>query len=277
MRAQNWNGEFVKMEGLGNDFVIIDGRGGVALTEASRKLMCDRHFGIGCDQLILLEHTTDADVRMRIFNGAGGEVQSCGNAARCVGALLHTEMTNNLLHIETKGGLIEVEALSETLMRVDLGRVRFDWRDIPLVRATDSEHVSFGDGLVADGCALNIGNPHVVFVNDERAVFDGELAMHGRAIERDALFAEGANVSFAYVRDEEDIRLRVWERGAGMTLACGTAAAAALVVCALRGKTKRKATITLDGGTLIAEWMADHHVTITGESRMVFRGKWHEA
>lgn len=270
-----WNGNFVKMEGLGNDFIVIDGRHHGALASAILvRRLCDRHYGIGCDQLIVLENGVRAShVRMRIFNGDGGEVESCGNAARCVGLLLRDEMENDVLTIETLGGELEVEAGEGNAMRVDLGAVRLNWRDIPLAKPMDVMHVSLGEGILGDGCAVNVGNPHVVFMVDA-VPSDDQVNRWGKQCEHHPLFPERVNVSFVHPQDDGALRLRVWERGAGMTLACGTAAAASVVVARLRQKTDRCATIIMDGGTVRGEWLADDHVTIEGASRFLFRGCW---
>ena len=187
-------------------------------------------------------------------------------------------MENDVLTIETVGGELEVEACEGNAMRVDLGTVRLNWRDIPLAKPMDVMHVSLsdgGDGILSDGCAVNVGNPHVVFMVDAVPSND-EVIRWGKHCENHSLFPEGVNVSFVCPQDDGALRLRVWERGAGMTRACGTAAGASVVAAHVRQKIDRCATVIMDGGTVRGAWLADDHVTIEGTSRLVFRGCWQE-
>ena len=272
-----WSGDFVKMECSGNDFIIIDGRlyGVPVLSELVHRL-CDRHYGIGCDQLIVLEKAEQAShVRMRMFNANGSEAESCGNASCCVGLLLRDEMENGVLTIETVGGELEVEACEGNTMRVDLGMPRLNWRDIPLAKPMDVMHVSLGDGILADGCAVNVGNPHVVFMCDS-VPSDDQVRAWGKQCEHHPLFPERVNVSFVHPQDDGALRLRVWERGAGMTRACGTAAGASVVAAHLRQKIDRCANIIMDGGMTRGAWLADDHVTIEGTGHFLFSGSWQQ-
>src|SRR5688572_22105484 len=205
---------FRKMHGLGNDFVVLDARdGAIAMDGARARAIADRRTGIGCDQLILLEPSDVADVRMRIWNSDGGEVESCGNAARCIALLEGGEVT-----IETAGGLIRGSA-NGSAATIDMGAPRFGWEEIPLAYAMDTLSMPVGWEELETPVAVNVGNPHIVFfVADAHAV---DLARLGPLIEHDPLFPERVNVNIAAIEGDA-IRLRVWERGAGLTLACGT-------------------------------------------------------
>ena len=264
---------FTKMHGLGNDFVVLDARAApIAIGERQARAIADRHAGVGCDQLIVLEPPASdlADVFMRIRNADGGEVAACGNATRCVAAVLMREKKADHVIIETAAGLLDTEAADGGQVRVDMGPVRLDWREIPLAEAIDTLHVPIDVAPLRDAVGVNVGNPHAVFfVPDAEAV---PLATVGPIIERHRLYPERVNVGVAQVQSEDEIRLRVWERGAGITMACGTGACAALVAANRRGLTGRKATVTLDGGPLLIEWLPDNHVVMTGPVAVSFRG-----
>ena len=264
---------FTKMHGLGNDFVVLDARAApVAIGERQARAIADRHAGVGCDQLIVLEPPASdlADVFMRIRNADGGEVAACGNATRCVAAVLMKEKKADHVIIETAAGLLDTEAAANGQVRVDMGPVRLDWREIPLAEAVDTLHVPIDIPPLRDAVGVNVGNPHAVFfVPDAEAV---PLSTVGPIIERHRLYPERVNVGVAQVQSEDEIRLRVWERGAGITMACGTGACAALVAANRRGLTGRKATVTLDGGPLLIEWLPDNHVVMTGPVAVSFRG-----
>lgn len=264
---------FTKMHGLGNDFVVLDARAApIAIGERQARAIADRHAGVGCDQLIVLEPPASdlADVFMRIRNADGGEVAACGNATRCVAAVLMQEKKADHVIIETAAGLLDTEAAANDQVRVDMGPVRLDWREIPLAEAVDTLHVPIDVPPLKDAVGVNVGNPHAVFfVPDAEAV---PLSTVGPIIERHRLYPERVNVGVAQVQSEDEIRLRVWERGAGITMACGTGACAALVAANRRGLTGRKATVTLDGGPLLIEWLPDNHVVMTGPVAVSFRG-----
>ena len=257
---------FTKMHGLGNDFVVLDTRAQPLppMTRAVARALADRRTGIGCDQLILLEESDVADLRMRIFNQDGGEVEACGNATRAV-ALLH----GSSARIETAGGILAVQP-SDGGAAVDMGEPRFDWDAIPLAYAMDTMAMPVGwDNLEQPG-AVNVGNPHVVFfVEDCDAV---ELERLGPQIERDPLFPQRVNVNVATIESPIAIRLRVWERGAGLTRACGTGACATAVAAMRRGLVEPEVTVTLPGGALLIEWGEDNRVTMTGPAVESFRG-----
>jgi diaminopimelate epimerase len=264
---------FIKMHGLGNDFVVLDARTArVALSEAQVRAIADRHTGVGCDQLIVIEPPASslADAFMRIRNADGGEVAACGNASRCVASLLMAERNTEHAIIETAAGLLDAEARGDGLVGVDMGRVSFDWRDIPLSKAVDTLHLDVAAGPLRDGVAVNVGNPHVVFfVADAAAV---PLDAVGPAIETDPMFPEHTNVDVAEVLAPDRIRLRVWERGVGVTRACGSGACATLAAAARRGLTGRSAEVVLDGGRLHIDWLKDDHVVMTGPVATSFTG-----
>ncbi len=262
---------FVKMHGLGNDFVVLDGRGEAlpAMAAGLARGLTDRHTGIGCDQLIVLEPSEAADFRMRIFNPDGSEVGACGNASRAV-ALLH----GGPARIETGGGLIEVRP-ADGGIAVDMGCPRFRWEDIPLAWAMDSLTMPVGWEELENPGAASVGNPHVVFfVPDCDAV---DLARLGPLIETDPLFPERVNVNVCTIESRNAIRLRVWERGAGLTRACGTGACATAVVAMRRGLVEREVRVTLPGGPLTIGWGEDDHITMTGPAAESFRGTFDPA
>ncbi len=259
---------FTKMHGLGNDFVVLDARQRSAALDPDRvRAIADRRTGVGCDQVIAIEGSSAADAFMRVFNADGGEVGACGNGARCVAALLMAEGEAGSVSLETLAGTLHGETTAEGMVRIDLGPARFGWRDIPLLRSADTLHLALPLG---DAVAVNVGNPHAVFfVEDAHAV---DLAQHGPAVENHALFPERANVSFAQLLGAEGIRLRVWERGVGITPACGTAACATVVAAVRRGLCGRSATVRLDGGALDVEWREDGHVAMTGPAATSYKG-----
>ncbi len=265
---------FVKMHGLGNDFVVLDGREEALphVDAALAQALADRHTGIGCDQLILLERSILADLRMRIFNPDGSEVEACGNATRAVG-LLH----GGAARIETQGGIITASP-SPAGIAVEMGQPRFDWDAIPLGFAMDTLHmpVAWGEAdALAEPAAVNVGNPHVVFFVSDCDV--APLAELGPIIEHDALFPHRINVNVATVIDRNALRLRVWERGAGLTRACGTGACATAIAAMRRGLVERHVAVTLPGGTLTIDWREDGEIVMTGAAAESFRGSFDPA
>lgn len=264
---------FLKMHGLGNDFVVLDfRRSTIAVDAKGVRALADRRTGIGCDQLILLEPSRDpgAQVLMRIRNADGTEAEACGNATRCIGAMLHRETGDPRVRIETVAGLLEAEVLPDGQIAVDMGPARTGWRDIPLARAMDPDRVDLAFGPLSEPACTNIGNPHATFFVDDVEGID--LAALGPALEHHPLFPERANIGVAALRDRRNIRLRVWERGAGITPACGSGACAALVAAHRRGLADRRAAVELDGGTLDIDWREDGHVIMTGPTAMSFEG-----
>ncbi len=257
---------FSKMHGLGNDFVVIDARGTpVAMTTALVRALADRWTGIGCDQLILIEPSVSADAKMRIFNQDGGEVEACGNAARCVAQLIGAQAS-----IETAGGNISgtSDAAGATL---NMGEPRFDWDTIPLAYAMDTIAMPVGWEALKNPAAVNIGNPHVVFfVDDARAI---DLERLGPIIENDPLFPERVNVNVASVTGPNALTLRVWERGAGLTRACGTGACATGVTAIRRRLVANPVTVSLPGGDLRIAWTPGGTIEMTGPAAHVFSGE----
>jgi diaminopimelate epimerase len=267
---------FVKMHGLGNDFVVLDARAGAlpSVDAALARALADRHTGIGCDQLILLGPSARADMAMRIFNADGGEVEACGNATRAVGLL-----EGRPVRIETVAGLLHARPDGAGIA-VDMGVPSFDWQAIPLAYAMDTLAMPVGwpidDKDALDGpAAVNVGNPHVVFfVPDQAAV---PLERLGPVIEHDPLFPERVNVNVATVRSRGELELRVWERGAGLTRACGTGACATAVAAMRRGLVDRQVAVTLPGGALTIAWGEDRRITMTGPASESFRGTFDPA
>ncbi len=257
---------FHKMHGLGNDFVIIDARlEPVTMSAARAVAIADRKTGIGCDQLILIEPSGAADVRMRIFNADGSEVEACGNAARAVGLLL-----GGATLIETSGGTISATALSGGAT-VDMGVPRFNWDAIPLSFPMDSAHMPVGWGELSNPAAVNVGNPHVIFfVEDCDAV---SLETLGPEIEHDPLFPERVNVNVATILAPSHVKLRVWERGVGLTRACGTGACATAVAAIRSGRVASPVKVSLPGGDLEIMWQPDGSVHMTGPASQVFTGE----
>jgi len=252
------------MHGLGNDFVILDGRTeGVTMTPGLAKALADRHTGIGCDQLILLEPSTVADVKMRIWNHDGGEVESCGNASRCVIALTGAK------RLETGGGIVEGGEQGGEV-EVSLPPPRFGWDDIPLTYPMDTANLPLAWGPLEHPMALNVGNPHVVFfVPDEE---DIELDRLGPSIEHDPAFPDRINVNVASMR-EDGIHLRTFERGAGLTLACGTGACATAVAAIVLKKAVSPVKVHMRGGTLTISWAPGDPIRMKGAATHVFKGE----
>ena len=267
---------FVKMHGLGNDFVVLDARAQnlPPITAPLAAALANRHTGIGCDQLIVLEPSAIASFRMRIFNPDGGEVSACGNATRAVG-LLHGGPAT----IETAAGLLTASP-ADGGITVDMGNPRFDWDAIPLAYAMDTLAMPVAwpiddDTALENPIAVNVGNPHVIFfVPDAGAV---DLARLGPIIEHDPLFPERVNVNVATVTSRHAITLRVWERGAGLTLACGTGACATAIAAMRRGLVERRVTVSLPGGDLVIEWTAEGTILMTGPAAISFTGSFDPA
>ena len=264
---------FIKMHGLGNDFVVLDARmHPIAIDDERARAIADRHTGVGCDQLLVMEQPKNAaaDVFMRIRNADGDEVEACGNGTRCVAAALMRETGKRQVVIETVAGLLAANDAGSALVSVDMGIARLAWREIPLARECDTLHVPLTVGPLADPVATNMGNPHATFfVPDAEAIDVGTL---GPILERHAMFPERANIGIASLAGKDRLRFRVWERGTGITVACGTGACAAAVAAARRGLTGRRVMVVADGGTLEIEWRADGHVLMTGPAAVSFTG-----
>jgi diaminopimelate epimerase len=269
---------FLKMHGLGNDFVVFDARNRpVSLDSARAHAIADRRLGIGCDQVIVIEKpATGADAFMRIFNADGSEVESCGNAARCVARLLFEESSRDSIRLDTEGGPLVCRAAGEQVT-VDMGVPRFEWRDIPLRDERDTNGFSlevpgFDLRALKEAAAVSVGNPHCVLLVD--SVEEAPIASLGPAIEHHALFPERTNVEFVQVLAPDRLRMRVWERGAGITRACGTGACASVAAAQRRGLCGTNVEVVLDGGPLTIEWRGvESHIFMTGPSALSFRGE----
>ena len=265
---------FLKMHGLGNDFVVLDGRARApALSVAATRALADRRTGVGFDQLITILPPKDpgSDALMTIHNADGSEVAACGNASRCVAWLLMGESGRRQVVLETAAGRLEAWTAGDGLVCVDMGPAGLDWRDIPLSKPADTLHLPLAAGALTDPVAVSMGNPHAVFfVADAEAV---DLARLGPALENDPLFPERANIEVVHLLAADRLRMRVWERGAGITPACGTGACAVLVAAARRGLAGRRAEVVVDGGSLTIEWRDDGHVLMTGPVALSFSGE----
>ena len=269
---------FLKMHGLGNDFVVLDARAhGLAVGVAAARAIADRRRGIGFDQLLVLERPrTGGNVFMRIFNPDGSEAGGCGNGTRCVARLMMDELRETRVVVETLGGRLVATDAGGGLVTVDMGAPGLEWEEIPLAERMDTRRIDIKIGPIDDPylwgpAAVSMGNPHAVFFVDDAASI--QLDKVGPLVENHPLFPERANVSFAEVRDPGHARLRVWERSAGATLACGTAACATLVAGVRLGKLARAAEIELPGGTLAVAWReSDGHVLMTGPAETSFSG-----
>jgi diaminopimelate epimerase len=264
---------FLKMHGAGNDFVVLDGRvRPIALSAAQARWVADRRLGVGCDQIIIIEvDAAGADAFMRILNADGSESGACGNATRCVAALLAQDSGERRIVIRTLSGLLPAEIIGPGLVAVDMGEPRLDWDEIPLAAPADTLHLKIAMGPVEDPAACSMGNPHATFFVQDLAHLPIERI--GPVLERNKNFPERANIGFACIEAPDRIRLRVWERGSGLTLACGSGACAALVNAHRRGLSERRATLLLDGGELAITWREDNHVLMQGPAVTAYTGQ----
>jgi diaminopimelate epimerase len=254
--------QFHKMHGLGNDFVILDAREEpLAMTSDLARHLADRKRGVGCDQLILLEPSDTADLRMRIFNEDGSEVQSCGNATRCVVKL------TGAATIETAGGLLSGASVSGEI-EVVLVEPRFEWDLIPLAYPMPTDPMPMAWGSLERPMAVNVGNPHVVFFTDEEPASLGPLAAE---IETDEVFPERVNVNLARATGD-GLNLVTFERGVGFTSACGTGACATAVAAIRTGRATSPVTVTMPGGSLVISWSPGSPVRMRGDATYVFEG-----
>lgn len=263
--------KFMKMHGLGNDFVIIDGRtGDSGLNPALIRKLSDRHIGVGCDQLIVMEPSSRADVFMRIYNSDASESGACGNATRCIASLIMKETGRDQVTVETISAVLPCQK-SGDLVTVNMGQPRLEWQDIPLASAADTSNVQLGSEGISNPVCVNMGNPHAVFFVDEAEAVAMERI--GPKFELDPIFPKRANIEFVEVLDRQHVRARVWERGAGITLACGSGACAVAVAGVRRGLTDRTVRVTMDGGDLQLEWReSDNCVYMTGPVAYVYDG-----
>jgi diaminopimelate epimerase len=257
---------FMKMHGAGNDFVIIDSRGGSAVT--TRSLACalgDRHCGVGFDQLAEILDSDEADFALEFWNADGSRAQACGNATRCVAEYVMRDVGKTDLTIRTARGTLRACRNDDGAIRVNMGHPQLEWGEVPLAEPVDTLHLP----LPGDPAAVGMGNPHCVFFVADAAAIDP--SKDGRRIEHHRLFPQATNVEFASLMGRDRLRMRVWERGTGITLACGSGACATAVAAHRRGLTGRRVTLDLDGGTLTIDWR-DDGVWMTGPTAHVFDG-----
>jgi diaminopimelate epimerase len=268
---------FRKMNGLGNDFVVLDARARpLSLAAEDAQRIGDRSRGIGCDQVIVMEPSKNADVFMRIFNADGSEVLACGNATRCIALIAAQETGRSQVSVETGAGLLKAKVDDAASITIDMGRPRFAWNEIPLAEPfADTTGIELQIGpvdapVLHTPSVVNVGNPHAIFWVEDVHAYD--LARFGPLLENHPIFPERANISLAQVTSPNSLRLRTWERGAGLTKACGTAACAAAVAAARKGLTERKVAVELPGGVLHIEWSSDDHILMRGPAELEFEG-----
>lgn len=267
------------MNGLGNDFAVFDARArALNISREMARRIALRDGGIGCDQIIILERSPRADVFMRILNADGSEVDACGNASRCIGMLIAVEKMDPHVTIETNAGILTSSLNADKTVTIDMGTPRFGWQDIPLAeefRDTRMIELQVGpidDPVLHSPSAVNVGNPHAVFWVDDLDTHD--LGAIGPILENHPIFPERANITLAKITGPNSMTIKVWERGAGLTKACGTAACAAAVAAARKKLTGRKVDVTLPGGTLTIDWQSgDDHILMTGAAALDYDGE----
>lgn len=262
--------KFKKMHGLGNDFVVLDHRKEPKdLDTATILLLTDRRFGVGCDQVLIMENSQKADVFMRIYNVDASEASACGNGTRCIAHLYMSENNTDSCTIETIAGVLECKQLENNMVSVDMGKPSLTWQEIGLLEEIDTLHLAIKEGPVDDPVAVGMGNPHCVFFLD--SIADVDIEAIGPVVENHPLYPNKTNVEFVQVRDDGRLRVRTWERGSGLTLACGSAACASAVAAIRRGLTTRKIEVVMDGGPLNIEWLEEsEHVIMSGPVSYVF-------
>ena len=265
---------FRKMHGLGNDFIILDARvSDIALSTEEIRFLCNRQRGIGADQLVIMELSKgfQETTFLQMYNADGSSLKACGNVTRCVADLLMNEEGMEVAVIETISGLLNCRRTAEGLITVEMGRPKLNWEEVPLSKKVDTAHLPLMSEAVSDPIAVNMGNTHCVFFVD--SLEDISVEREGKRFETDPLFPDRANIEFVEVLAPNHVRMRVWERGAGVTQACGSGACGVVVAAILRGLTERKVTVTLDGGDLEIEWAKDKaQVFMTGPVAYVFEG-----
>ncbi|MCG2778806.1 MAG: diaminopimelate epimerase [Desulfobacterales bacterium] len=265
---------FVKMHGLRNDFVIVDGREKPYTPSVAEIVrICDRREGVGGDELLVIEPPRSGKVYafVRIINPDGSEAEACGNASRCVGWLLMEECGRDEIRIETLGGVLSCRRAGEKQVAVEMGRLRTGWQEIPLSREMDTLHLGIGAGPLQDPVGMNIGNPHAVFFVDDLSAVD--LTRYGPQLQKDPLFPEGANIGAAQLLDPKTLRLSVWERPGTLTTACGTGACVAVAAAHRRGLTTEKCmTVVMPAGSVEIELKEDGTVVMTGPVEACYAG-----
>ena len=274
---------FVKVQGLGNDFVVVNAMTEnlpAGLPELARRV-CDRYFGIGADGLVLLHKSDVADLRMQIINSDGSEAEMCGNAIRCVAKYAYEQklITKTKIQVETLAGIKIPELILENgavkYVRVDMGEPILERAEIPMLGSAGrvlAEALEVGSEIFKV-TAVSMGNPHCLIFVDELASFP--VATIGPQIEIHSVFPRKTNVEFIEVLNRQEVRMKVWERGAGETMACGTGACATAVAAVLNGLTEREVTVHLTGGDLFIEWAENNHIYMTGPAEEVFTGSYH--
>lgn len=274
--------EFIKMHGLGNDFVIIDNRrNNTKLTKEQIVLISHRNFGVGGNQVITLENSEKSDVFMRIYNPDGREVEACGNATRCVGLLMSEEKNKDLIKIETIAGILESQKTKDGLYSVNMGKPRLEWNQIPLSKELDTKSINpqelgIDKNIFSLISCVSMGNPHcVLFLKNNSREFLNNLNAEeiGKKIENHSLFPEKTNVEFVSILSKNEVNIKIWERGAGETLACGSGACAITVAGFRNNLLDKEVKINSQGGSLFIKIDTDDSVILTGLATKVFRGK----
>lgn len=262
---------FIKMHGLGNDFVIIDCREKpFNLTPEAIEIICNRRMGIGCDQLVTIHPAKEADCRVRFYNADGSESGACGNATRCVAALMMYEKEASTASIQTNAGILLADVADDGWINVNMGKAHSEWQQIPLAKQSETLHVGIEKGSLKDPVAVNVGNPHAVFFVPDAENID--LERDGSALEHHPIFPERANIGVAQVISRKEIKLRVWERGSGETMACGSGACAAVVAAVKRGLCDRTVMVELPGGELEVTYHGNDEVCLNGPVAISFAG-----
>ena len=264
---------FVKMNGNGNDFVIFDTRlKNINFTETDIKKIADRYFGVGCDQVILLENSSNADIFMRIYNSNGSEALMCGNAARCVAAMLFSSASKSKVSIETISGVINAESKANGIVSVNMGLPKTKWSQIPISKDIDTSEIDFSGfhKLLTKGFALNMGNPHIVFIVQSYKLIN--LKEIGKRIEEFHLFPKGINVEIVVIKKSDQLDVIVWERGVGLTLSCGSGACAAFAASYYLKLCESAVTVSLPGGKLNINMNNDGSINMSGPVNVSYFG-----
>ncbi len=265
------NFEFIKMHGLGNDFVIIDNsKNSLELPKKEiLKKICSRRFGIGCDQILIINSDRQSNAKVTIFNNDGSEAGACGNGVRCVASYLMKKQNKNKVKIQTISGILQCW-IEDNNCFVNMGKPSFKWSEIPLAKEFKTQTIKI-DGY--ELFCMSMGNPHaVIFFKDLNELNKIDIEKIGIKIQNSDIFPESVNVEFATILEDKTIRMKVWERGAGRTLACGSGACATLVAANHQNLSLKKNDIILDGGRLTIDWLESEDVIMSGEVNLVFKG-----
>ena len=268
------NIQFIKMHGLGNDFVIIDNSENIVEFEKKGilKKICSRNFGVGCDQILIIESNDYQNAEVTIFNNDGSEAGACGNGVRCVASYLMNKKNTNQIKIKTISGSLNCWIENKNCF-VNMGKPIFEWTQIPLAKKVESQIIKIDQFELY---CVSMGNPHaVIFFEDENALNKVDIEIIGKKIQSNEIFPKSVNVEFAVILKDKTIRMKVWERGAGKTLACGSGACATLVAAYQKNLSQRKNDIILDGGKLTINWLENEDVIMSGEVKLVFKGNFY--